>query len=114
MWLLKTKRDNNLENLFDPTNVGQLRCGLTSQTYMEGNKKLENSKTYYNLQTNLIKHLQAMKKFNQFDWNKIFHYVYYQSLIYLLKTCGLWLILKWLWIKLNYDIYVFNFFAKFQ
>jgi hypothetical protein len=34
--IIEDKRDNNLEPLFDPTNVGQLRCGLTSQTYMEG------------------------------------------------------------------------------
>ncbi len=52
--IIEDKGDNNLEPLFDPTNVGQLRCGLTSQTYMEGNKKLEDSKTYYSLQKNLI------------------------------------------------------------
>lgn len=65
--IIEDKRDNSLEPLFDPTNVGQLRCGLTSQTYMEGNKKLENSKTYCNLQKKLIKHLQVMEKLNQFD-----------------------------------------------
>ncbi len=43
--IIEDKRDNNLEPLFHPTNLGQLRCGLISQTYMEGNKKLENSKT---------------------------------------------------------------------
>ncbi len=85
IWLLKT-RDNNLEPLFDPTNVGQLRCRLTSQTNMEGNKKLDGlmtmhpiitMQTYYNLQANLIKRLQAMKNLDQFDWIKI---LYYQSL----------------------------------
>lgn len=104
--IIEDKRDNNLEPLFNPTNVGQLRCGLTSQTYMEGNKKLENSKIFYNLRKKLIKHLQAMKNLNQFDWNKIVYRLYHQSLIYLPKTCGLWLIIKWLWIMLNYDIYV--------
>jgi hypothetical protein len=74
--IIEDKRDNNLEPLFDPTNVGQLRCGLTSQTNMEGNKKLDGlmtmhpiitMQTYYNLQTNLIKCLQAMKNLDQFD-----------------------------------------------
>jgi len=63
--LIEDDKNNHLEPFFQQTNLMQLKQGLTFDSFMQGTQKIENSCTHFNLRSNLVEHLWAMKGFNQ-------------------------------------------------
>jgi len=55
--IIEDEWTQNLELLFDETNVAHSEKNLTFQEYMEGTSKSKNSKVHSNFKMNLVEHL---------------------------------------------------------
>jgi hypothetical protein len=61
--IIKYEKNDHLKPLFQQENIGQLRQGLTFDSFMQNNQEIENSQTHFNLRLDLVEHLLAMKGF---------------------------------------------------
>jgi hypothetical protein len=62
--IIEYERDDHLKLLFQQENLGQLRQGLTFDSFMQNIQEIQNSQTHFNLRSDLVEHLLTMKGFN--------------------------------------------------